>query len=91
MVPIAVMLIADLKDAVEDFTCSTPGEDGTMAALWGLGQSVLLDQISPESWLRLSWTFNCTRRNAGFDVAASHAVRVNLIMSLRVTARCNVT
>ena len=32
-------LIADLKDAVEEVKSSKSGEDGTMVALYGLGQS----------------------------------------------------
>jgi len=32
-------LIADLKDAVKEVKSSQPGEDGTMVALYGLGQS----------------------------------------------------
>lgn len=32
-------LIADLKDAVAEVRSSKPGEDGTMVALYGLGQS----------------------------------------------------
>ena len=32
-------LIADLKDAVAEVKLSQPGEDGTMVALYGLGQS----------------------------------------------------
>ena len=31
--------IADLKDSVEEVRSSKPGEDGTMVALYGLGQS----------------------------------------------------
>jgi len=31
--------IADLKDAVEEVKSSKPTEDGTMVALYGLGQS----------------------------------------------------
>ena len=31
--------IADLKDAVEEVKSSKPGEEGTMVALYGLGQS----------------------------------------------------
>jgi len=33
------MFIADLKDAVEEVKSSKSGEDGTMVALYGLGQS----------------------------------------------------
>lgn len=32
-------LIADLKDAVIEVKSSEPGEDGTMVAVYGLGQS----------------------------------------------------
>ena len=32
-------LIADLKDAVEEVKSSESSEDGTMVALYGLGQS----------------------------------------------------
>lgn len=32
-------LIADLKDALEEVRSSKLGEDGTMVALYGLGQS----------------------------------------------------
>ena len=32
-------LIADLKDAVAEVKCSKSGEEGTMVALYGLGQS----------------------------------------------------
>ena len=35
-------LIADLKDAVEEVKSSEPGEDGTMVALYGLGQSSIV-------------------------------------------------
>jgi sphinganine-1-phosphate aldolase len=31
--------IADLKDAVDEVRTSKPGEDGTMVAVYGLGQS----------------------------------------------------
>ena len=31
--------IADLKDAVAEVRSSKPGEDGTMVALYGLGQA----------------------------------------------------
>ena len=31
--------IADLKDVVAEVKSSKPGEDGTMVALYGLGQS----------------------------------------------------
>jgi len=31
--------IADLKDCVEEVRSSEPGEDGTMVAVYGLGQS----------------------------------------------------
>ena len=35
-------LIADLKDAVEEVKSSKSGEDGTMVALYGLGQSSIV-------------------------------------------------
>ena len=38
-VPVVDTFIADLKDAVEEVRSSKPGEDGTMVALYGLGQS----------------------------------------------------
>jgi len=38
-VPVVDTLIADLKDAIEEVKSSKPGEDGTMVALYGLGQS----------------------------------------------------
>lgn len=32
-------LIADLKDTIKEVKSSEPGEDGTMVALYGLGES----------------------------------------------------
>ena len=37
-IPIVDTLIADLKDAVEEAKSSKSGEDGTMVAVYGLGQ-----------------------------------------------------
>ena len=38
-IPVVDTLIADLKDVVEEVKSSKLGEDGTMVALYGLGQS----------------------------------------------------
>ena len=38
-VPVVDTFIADLKDSVEEVKMSKSGEDGTMVALYGLGES----------------------------------------------------
>ena len=81
------MLIADLKEAVEEVKISKPGEDGRWSSCTAWSSRVPLDRISLESRLHLSWKFCAMRGSTRWHL--SLAVRNNNITPSWATVRYN--